>query len=83
MTPDDTAAGPIDVATIRRAVAYLHDHGTPAFASSNYLMPIDPYWLATPERRKALWETLERIVKLDATYGEQPFQSTFGKRGLD
>jgi hypothetical protein len=55
----------IDVATIRRMVAHLYATEAPPFTSAWYLMPIDPSWLETPERRFQLWAMLERLERLD------------------
>ena len=58
-----------DAATIRRVVAGLRD-GTITYKRSHYTHVIEPLWLATPDRRWALWEVVAEIVRLDETYGQ-------------
>lgn len=60
------ASDTVTVETIRQAVEYLRAHVDPSYAAGSYFMPIDPSWLATPERRGQLWELMEHLAALDA-----------------
>ena len=58
MTPTDAW---VEIAMVLDALRAPY---TPQWEADTYSVDIDPSWFATPETRRALWATLERLDTL-------------------